>query len=195
MKECEIALFKMKTNKSPGLDGLTTEFYQTFWHIIGPLVVDSFNESFENEQLSWSQRKSVLSLIYKKGDKELISNYRPISLTNVDYRLLAFTLTGRLQNVIDSIVSTDQSAYIKKRFMGTNIRLVADIIEYFDNMSYNGVLMTVDFQKAFDSVDWNFLFKTLQYFNFGPSFIKWIKTIYKKPEACIKNNGYMSSFF
>ena len=62
-------------------------------------------------------------------------------------------------------------------------------------MDKSGILMTVDFKKAFDSVEWNFLFKTLQYFKFGPSFIKWIETIYCKPEACIKNNGHISDFF
>ena len=100
------------------------------------------------------------NLIYhsyiKQGDKEQISNYKRISLTNVDYRLLAHTLAERLQNVINSIVGTDQYAYIKKnRFIGTNIRLVVDIIDYFNTMNNSGILMTVDFLKAFDSVEWN----------------------------------------
>ncbi len=185
----------MKQNKSPGLDGITTEFYQTFWPLIGKLVVDSFNESYHIGKLTDSQRKCVISLIYKKGDKEDISNYRPISLTNNDYRLLAFTLAERLQKVMNTLVSSDQSAYIKKRYMGTNIRLVSDIIDYYDTFDKSGILMTVDFKKAFDSVEWNFLFKSLQFFNFGPSFIKWIETIYYKPEACIKNNGYLSNYF
>ena len=60
----------------------------------------------------------MLSLIFKKGDTEDISNYRPISLTNVGYCILALVLAGRMQNVINSIVSHDQSAYIKNRYMG-----------------------------------------------------------------------------
>lgn len=195
VNECESTLKRMKKNKSPGIDGITTEFYQTFWPLLGKLVVDSFNEGYENGQLTESQRKSVISLIYKKGDKEQISNYRPISLTNVDYRLLAHTLADRLQNVINSVVSTDQSAYIKKRYIGTNIRLVADVIDYFDIFNKSGILMTVDFKKAFDSVEWNFLFKTLHFFNFGPSFVKWIETIYNQPRSCIKNNGHISNYF
>ena len=81
----------MKSNKSPGLDGITTEFYKTFWPILGNLLVQVFNESHEFETLSESQRKAVMSLIFKKDDDEDISNYRPINLTNVDYRILAFT--------------------------------------------------------------------------------------------------------
>ena len=79
--------------------------------------------------------------------------------------------------------------------MGTNIRLVSDIIDYFDMMGDSGFLLMLDFKKAFDSLEWNFLLRSLQYFNFGPSFIKWIETIYWKPEACIKNNGHISDTF
>ena len=137
----------------------------------------------------------MLALIFKKDDQEDISNYRPISLTNVDYRILAFTLAERVQQVVGDLVSTDQSAYIKGRYMGTNIRLVNDIIEYCDLFSKSGILVTLDFTKAFDSLQWDFMFKALQFFNFGPSFIQWIKALYHKPEACIKNNGYFSEYF
>ena len=68
-----------------------------------------------------------MSLIYKSGNTEKISNYRPISLTNVDYRILAFTLAERIQNVISGIISHDQTAYIRGRYMGSNIRLVAEV--------------------------------------------------------------------
>ena len=78
--ECEKALSKMKTNKAPGLDGITTEFYKAFWPLLGNLIVHVFNESYELGELSES-------LIFKKDDQEDISNYRPISLTNVDYRI------------------------------------------------------------------------------------------------------------
>ena len=193
--ECEKALSKMKTNKAPGLDGITTEFYKAFWPLLGNLIVHVFNESYELGELSESQRKAVISLIFKKDDQEDISNYRPISLTNVDYHILAFTLAERVQQVIGDLVSTDQSAYIRGRYMGTNIRLVNDIIEYYDLFNKSGILLTLDFTKAFDTLRWDFMFKSLQFFNFGPSFIQWIKALYHKPEARIKNNGYFSEYF
>ena len=85
--ECLKSLNKMKKNKSPGLDEIATEWYQAFWPLVGKLLVDVFNESHQLGCLSDSQRKAVMSLIFKKGDDEDIANYRPISLTNVDYRL------------------------------------------------------------------------------------------------------------
>ena len=74
-------------------------------------------------------RRSIISLIHEKGDKTDTENYRPISLTNTDYRILTFVVANRLQKVIKDIVSPDQVAYIKDRFIGTNIRLVLDLFD------------------------------------------------------------------
>ncbi len=193
--ECFNAVTKIKKNKSPGLDGISIEFYEKFWPLIGKVLVEVFNESYENEILPDSQRSAVFSLIFKKEDTTDIANYRPISLTNVDYRIMAFVLAERLQLVIDSIVNPDQTAYIRNRYMGNNIRLVEDVINHYDCLQKEGLIFMVDFQKAFDSLEWNFMFKTLDFFNFGPSFKKWIKMLYTLPTGLIKNNGYLSEEF
>ena len=192
--ECELAVKNMRKNKSPGLDGICIEFYQKFWPLLGNLLVDVFNQCYHDGRLTDSQRISVITLIHKKDDKDEIGNYRPISLTNVDYRILAFVLANRLQKVMAKIVNEDQTAYMRGRYMGYNIRLVSDTIDY-DILNKSGILLTIDFKKAFDSLEWNFMLKILQTFNFGPSFINWIKTIYNSPEACIKNNGHISEVF
>ena len=179
----------------------TTIFTATLLHSL-PIVYHAlvicdnvFNQCFHDGKLTASQRTAVLSLIHKKDDKDNITNYRPISLINVDYRILAFVLTNRLQKVIDKIISDDQTAYIKGRFMGHNIRLVSDVIDYYDVLNKSGILLAIDFHKAFDSIEWNFVYKTLESLNFGPSLINWIRTIYNCPEACVKNNGYLSKIF
>ena len=192
--ECQKAIKLMKNNKSPGSDGLTIEFYKTFWSDISDILIDSFNESFDLGHLSYSQNISILSLIFKKGDPDNIKNYRPISLTNVDYRILAFVLAQRLQNVIGTIVSCNQTGYIKGRFIGTNVRAILDICEYIEDTNSSGILLQLDFEKAFDSVEWPFLIAVLRKYNFGENFINWIKVLYNKPELCIKNNGYFSNY-
>lgn len=193
--ECTFAVNEMKSNKSPGLDGIIVEFYQTFWHIIGNLLVSVLNSCYKEGKLTNSQRRSVITLIHKKDEKDEIANYRPISLTNVDYRIAAFVLANRLQKVMSKIVNNDQTAYIKGRYIGHNIRLVCDTIDYFDLTNKSGILLSVDFRKAFDSLEWDFIFKTLKAFKFGKSFINWIKTLYNSPMACVKNNGYFSEMF
>ena len=86
-------------------------------------------------------------------------------------------------------------ASLKKRFIGTNIRLIQDIIEYAQNRKEKGLLLFLDFEKAFDSVEWNTMFKILRKFNFGESFINWVETLYKNPTLKIKNNGHLSNAF
>ena len=79
--------------------------------------------------------------------------------------------------------------------MGYNIRLIDDVIDYFDRFQKKGVLFMADFEKAFDSLDWGFMFKTLDFFKFGPSFKRLIRTLYTLPVGRIKNNGYISDEF
>ena len=86
----------------------------------------------------------------------------------------------------------EQTGYIRTRFIGSNARLVQDIIEYCDKYNKTGLILFLDFEKAFDTVEWPFMFKTLQAFNFGENFINWIKTLYQKPSSIVKNNGYLS---
>ena len=179
----------LKKNKSPGLDGLTAEFYKTFWSIIGPFLVQVFSEVFKTGHLSNSQKRAVISLIFKSGDRERLKNYRPISLTNTDYKILAFVLALRVQKVMKNTISDDQSGYIKNRFIGYNIRTIQDLIEYCDKFNKKGVLMFLDFKKAFDSLEWTFLKKVISKFGFGKNFQRWVNILYTGPEAVIKNNG------
>ena len=167
LAECEEAVKNMKSNKSPALDGLTSEFYKTFWSDLKYLFYNSLKKIYENKEMSFSQRLAVMTLIHKKGDTKLLKNYRPISLTNTDYKIIAFVFARRLQKIIDKLISKNQSAYIKGRFIGENARLILDIFDYCEENNYDGILLFLDFEKAFDSVEWNFLVKSLIKFNFG----------------------------
>ena len=78
---------------------------------------------------------------------------------------------------------------------GQNIRLITDIMKVTELESIPGLAIFIDFKKAFDTVDWNFLFRTLQAFNFGPCIQKWIRTFYTNCSSCFTNNGFVSQFF
>ena len=190
--ECSEAVLGMKNNKSPGIDGLPIEFYKMFWKSIRYFLIEALSQIYTDEELTSTQKCSVLSLIHKKGEVDKLENYRPISLTNCDYKIIAFVFARRLQKVIDNLISRNQSGYIKGRYIGNNARLILDILDYCENTNTDGILLFADFQKAFDSIEWNFLFKTLEKFNFGDKFIKWIKILYTNPNFCIKNNGWIS---
>jgi hypothetical protein len=183
----------MKLNKTPGLDGLSVEFYKCFWNHINDMIIDSYNEAFEYGELPESLKVCVIALLFKKGDRDDFANYRPISLSNIDYKILASTIANRLQKVIHKIISPEQTAYIKNRYMGENIRLLLDIMDYTKTNNEAGILLFLDFQKAFDSLDWNFIEKCLKRFGFKDGFCTWIKVIYNDPKAFIKINGFLSS--
>ena len=94
--------------------------------------------------------------------------------------------------MFDSIISKNQSAYVKGRFIGINARLIIDIFEYCENLDEESILLFLDFQKAFDSVELSFLFETLKCFNFGENFIKWMQIVYNNPMFRLKNNNWLS---
>ena len=196
VEELGKALCELPNNKSPGTDGLTTEFYKFFWPDIKLIVHESISYAYTNNTLSIEQKRGILTIIPKK-DKDLrrLKNWRPLSLLNTDYKTLTKLLARRLQKVIGKLVSFDQSGYIKGRFIGENIRTIYDIIDYAREQMIPGMIVAIDFEKAFDSVSWEFLLETLRSFNFGPNFTKWIDIIYSTPECCVTNNGYHSNFF
>ncbi len=194
-EECLNVIKELSLSKSPGYDGLPSEFYKHMWPIVGPHVLKSYEEAFIDGELSTSHKQSVLSLIFKKGDREELRNYRPISLSNYDYKILAFVLARRLQNVISKLVSTEQTAYIKTRFIGENIRILLDTMEYTEQKGLPGILIFLDFLKAYDSLNWNFMFSCLRKYGFGPDFVRWIQILYNKPSCMVKVNGFISEEF
>ena len=196
LNECFAALKKMKVNKSPGTDGLTVEFYQYFWEDLKVLVHESIQSAFENKILSNDQKRGILRLIPKKSkDLTNIKNWRPISLLNTDYKLIAHILSNRLQKVLPKIISNDQSGYLKGRNISLNIRSIFDIIDFVEKDNSSGLLAFLDFEKAFDKLNWTFLQKALSKFGFGPKFKEWVTILYTNIESCIINNGQTSKYF
>ncbi len=191
-KEIGKVITNLKNGKSPGCDGLTTEFYKKYWPDIKELYMDMINETYNLGELPYTLRKAILALLFKKGDSTLLKNYRPISLTNYDYKILCFALANRLQKVLKDIIHEDQTGYIKGRYIGTNARLLEDYFEHCESFDIPGILLMLDFEKAFDSLEWNFMTTVLQKFNFGNGFIKWVNILYNKPLISIKNNGWLS---
>ena len=195
-KELLKALKSMENDKLPGNDGLSKEFYETFWTDIKTFFISSIKKSKEIKELCPSQRQAVIKLIEKKGrDKRFIKNWRPISLLNVDTKLISKVLSERIKNVLPSIISENQTAYVKNRFISEGRRLIDDLSEFCDTFKKEGFLVTIDIEKAFDSVNHNFLIATLEKFGFGKTFIQWSKIFLKNQESCIINAGKTSKYF
>ena len=194
--ECLSALKKLKNGKTPGIDGLPAEFYKLFWIDIKEIVLSSLNFAFAKNELSLDQRRGLISLVPKKDkDRQFLKNWRPIALLTTDYKLIAKCLAARIVTVIDKLIAPDQTGYIKGRYIGENIRTVHDMITYLKLRNKSGILLLIDFEKAFDTVRWSFIDKALQIFNFGNSFRKWVQVLYTNIESAVLNNGFLTKFF
>jgi exonuclease III len=181
---------------APGLDGITYDTYRHLWEIVGTYILESWKYSVSIENTSPSQKTSVITLLEKKGkDPTRIENLRPISLSNCDIKICTKALAIRTSKILDNLLTATQTGYIPGRQVTDNSRLIEEIIEQCINDTQEGYLITLDAQKAFDSVDHNYLFKCLKAYNFSDKFITQIKTIYNNLNAVVMVNGYMTEKF
>lgn len=195
-EELHKALGLLNTNKSPGTDGLPPEFYSKFWHLIAPHYIRSLQYSIEIGRLSDSQRRGVITLIPKRDvDGRYIANWRPITLLNADYKIYTKAIALRLQRVMGSLIHPNQTGFMPGRIIGDSIRAVEDSIDRIKEEHEEGMIVALDFVKAFDSIRWSLIFKTLERFNFGECFVKFIKVLFVDIESCLLNDGRTSQTF
>ena len=195
-EELKDALTSFADNKSPGEDGFTKEFYEAFFDLLWKDLVNSYNDAFNKGSLSVSQKRGTITLI-PKGDENLsdLKNWRPISLLNIDYKILSKVLAKRMEQHLPKLIHSDQTGFVNGRYIGQNIRLLSDIMEFSDSKNFQGILLFVDFEKAFDTLEWSFISKTLEVFNFGNKFKKWFTVLYNGVQSSVVNGGFMTNYF
>ena len=131
--------------------------------------------------LSVSQRQDIIKLLEKKDrGKRYIKNWRPISLLNVDTKMISEAFAEKLKETLSLLISQIQRAYAKNIFVSESDRLIADIIDTFDKKNIPGYLVSIDIAKAFDSLDHDFLTYLLRKFDFEDNLIKWVKVLLNK---------------
>ena len=196
----EEELFKtlknFKKNKSPGMDGITAEFYIMFWDQIKSKLFSVYSEAFVNGILPICLRTGVITLLEKKGKDRLdIANWRPITLLGKDYKLLTKTLGERLKTTLPGLIHKDQNGFVPGGNIFFSAHTIRDILFYCKKENLDLILLALDYSKAFDSVNFKFIDKTFELFNFGENFRKWIKIIFNRGKSCISNNGNISETF
>ena len=164
----------MAKGKSPGSEGLPMEFYVKFWPILGTDLVNVLNSCYLSGVMSLTQRRGLISLIFKKGDRLDPRNWRPITLLNVDYKLAARVIAGRLLKVIHLIVAKDQTYGVPGRFIGENVSIICNVVSFASRTGVSLAILSLDQEKAFDRVDWGFMRATLGRMGFKYSFLRWL---------------------
>lgn len=187
------AISNLKSNKSPVPDGFSSEWYKTFRSNLTPSLLQACNITIKEGKMPPSWNEAVISVLPKEGkDKLECGSYRPISILNVDYKLYTGILAKRLEKILPQLIHKDQTGFISQRQTYDNIRRSLHILNHIYQNKMEALLISLDAEKAFDSVNWSVLYKALERFGIHENFIKGIRTIYNKPVARIKINGYLT---
>ena len=158
--------------------------------------MESFNEAYEANELSISQRRGIITLIPKEDDSPLdLSNWRPITVLNCDCKIAIKAIAKRIESSLPKLVNLDQTGFIKRHYIGENTRLIIDIMEFTKKHNILAILVSLEFRKAFDSLEWPFMMRTLNIFKFGTSIQRWVSTFYTNIESAALNNGFLTDWF
>jgi hypothetical protein len=171
LAELTAALGGMANEKSPSPDGVITEMYKCLWPTIGEEYLEMLNLSILGGSLPPSMTKGLIVLLHKGGCQKSLNNWRPITFLNVAYKLFAKYLQLRLQPIINEVISHDQSAFLPMHFILDNIFLIYETIAYTKESNQPLLFLKLDFSKAYDKLDWHFLFKALESLGFPSSFL------------------------
>lgn len=179
--EVRRAIDELSPGKTPGPDGLSAAFYKKFKNDLSPVLCRVYLESYKNGVFPPSFLESHTIFIPKSEDEaklRFITGYRPISLTNVDYKVLMKVLASRLQTVIKDIVGPHQTCGIKGRSIVTNIHTARSVLECCDNLQGSLAMLQIDLAKAFDQVAHELLLSVLEHVNVGSVILEGVRMAY-----------------
>lgn len=158
-KELDIAISKLKFNKSPG----PSEWFKTFRTELKVYLLQTFNKALKEGKIPLTWKEATISVIPKEGKDRLeCGSFRPISIVNVDYKLFTSILARIIQKVLPQLIHTDQTGFVPQRQTHDNIRRSLHIISHIQERKLQALIVSLDAEKAFDSVSWEFLYKTLE---------------------------------
>ena len=195
-EELTRAMNSSKNNKSPGPDGYPIEFYKHFWTSLGHFLLRALNFNFSRHSFSKSQTQGTITSI-PKGDKDrkFLKNWRPISLLNCSYKLASTCIANRIKPILNDLIKPQQKGFIKGRDISECTREIYDCMYECEVNEVPGLILLIDFHKAFDSIAWDFIHYTLNQFQFPKDIQQWIHMLQKNAESRVSQSGWLSEPF
>ena len=196
MEELHEALLSMASDKVPGCDGLTKEWYARMWPAIQFYLWKMYRKVLIDKKLGRTARRGVISLLPKgKKDTRKIENNRPLTILSLDYKILSKALATRIKTVLPQIIGEQQCGFMEGRQIQTCIRRTMDVIAHVYENQKSAIIVSIDFHKCFDKVEHKSILGALDYFGFGPKFVEYIGILFRNFEVCTQNAGHVSDFF
>ena len=194
LDELTRAIKSLKHDKTPGNTGMTAEFFQFFWSKIKEPYFAAIMFAKAHGRLMRSDRRGVIALIPKKQANSLyLRQWRPLTMLNLGYKILAKALANRLKESLPNLISDTQTAFLPGRQISSTLRTTIDITRY--GKGINGYVLLLDFEKCFDRIAYTAITGSLKYLGFGNEFIKWTELLMTDFESKTSNNGFFSDYF
>ncbi|XP_071714472.1 uncharacterized protein [Rutidosis leptorrhynchoides] len=188
-QEIKMAVWSCGSQKTPGPDGFSFHFIKYFWEIMKADIISAVNNAINSRSLSKGATSSFITLIPKSTKPMHTNDFRPISLIGAFHKIIAKLLALRLAKVIDKIISPEQTAFIRGRQILDGPLILNEVIEWYKKNNKKMLLFKVDFEKAFDTVNWEFLNYMMMRLGFGSTWIAWIFMCLKSARSSVIING------
>ena len=193
IEELETTIRSSKTNKAPGPDGFSNEFFKFFIEDLKHWIFRYLMEGKKHGKMSKLSLEGVITCIPKQGKlRNTLKNWRPLTLLNSIYKFYSSMVANRLKLILPSVINEDQTGFISGRFIGENTRMIYDTIHYCEEENKKSLLLVLDFSKAFDTIEWPFIEDVFKIFNFGEEFIEMIKLFQNNSTSRVEQNGHLS---
>lgn len=194
-EEIKEAVFSCYAEGAPGPDGLPFLFYQKFWDIVKADIINMFLDFHKGELDIYRLNFALVTLVPKVSDACNMRQFRPISLINCSFKLFSKLLTLRLGKVAQRLVATNQSAFIKGRYILGSVVVAHEIVHSLHQSKDKGVVIKLDYEKSYDRVSWDFLFEVLETRGFSNKWISWIRALMTNGSLGIMVNAEDGSYF
>lgn len=187
------AIKSLKSGKSPGPDGFTAIYYKTFSHLLAKPILQALNSLSTPQNLPPTFNTAHITVLPKPGkDPNICSSYRPISLLNLDMKLLSKIIATRIGKFLPDIVGPDQAGFMPEREAPDNVVKVMNFIHSLRGNSVGGLILSTDAEEAFDRVVWDYMFAVCKHVGFQTNMLTWISTLYQNQTARLKIKGSLS---
>jgi len=194
-EELEKSLKSSNMNSCPGWDGVAYKLLKKTWEFVRTPICNMANEGFNQGLLSPTLRTGLIKLIPKGKNNSRVEDWRPITLLTTSYKIISGVVAGRLETALPFIIGRGQKGFLKYKNMGTCVQNVIDgIADSWEKKEQIGVLM-IDFVKAFDSIEHEFIGKALKFFGLGEYLIRMVSTLLSERRSCIDLNSSHGKYF
>lgn len=188
-EEIRRAVNQCGSSKAPGPDGFNFRFIKRYWDILKGDIMRAIEGFWVSESISSGCNASFVSLIPKVSNPVSLNEFRPISLIGCFYKIVAKVLAERVKRVIDSVIGEEQSAFIQGRSILDGVLVANELIDFVKGRKKKSLIFKVDFEKAYDCINWNFLYSVMEQMGFGNKWIGWIRACLSSATTSVLVNG------